>query len=173
MSKLRDMQGIIRHFKEVTGKREVDMREVAAWAVKRGMKLPKPVDPLDRLAEQFSRAAREETKRDPRTGRPYRVNHAVTHLQTKFTFWIDIDEAPRKYMQKSLVQRREQTIGDIVQLTFDAEHWNNAHPAEDPIVIETDFTPDVEWRKNVPVVDEKPDEEDDAVERSAPPPAEN
>ena len=51
-------------------------------------------------------------------------------------------------MQKSLVNRREQIVGEVLQLTFDAEHWNNIHPDETPIVMPTDFTDDVEWRMN-------------------------
>ncbi|MCB9507831.1 MAG: hypothetical protein H6697_09230 [Myxococcales bacterium] len=39
-------------------------------------------------------------------------------------------------------------VGDAVQLSFDAEHWNSIHPAEEPIKIELDFAPDVEWRRN-------------------------
>jgi hypothetical protein len=64
------------------------------------------------------------------------------------TFWVDIDEASRKIMHKSLIQRREQMVGDAVQLSFDAEHWSLSHPKETPIEIPLDFTEDVEWRKN-------------------------
>ncbi len=53
-------------------------------------------------------------------------------------------------MHKSLQLRREQMVGDGLQLTFDADHWNNIHPGEEPIVMELDFTLDVEWRKNGP-----------------------
>lgn len=35
-----------------------------------------------------------------------------------------------------------------MQLAFDTEHWNNAHPNEQPIVMETDYTDDLEWRMN-------------------------
>jgi hypothetical protein len=72
---------------------------------------------------------------------------------TLWVVWVDIDEAPRKIMLKSLVNRREQMVGDGLQLTLDADHWNNIHPSEEPIVMPLDFTDDVEWRKNGP--DEK------------------
>ena len=39
-------------------------------------------------------------------------------------------------------------VDDGLQLTFDADHWNNAHPNEEPIAIPLDFTDDIEWRKN-------------------------
>jgi hypothetical protein len=149
------MQRIIRQFKEETGKKEVDLREVAAWATTRGWPLPKPTSPLDRLAQEFSRAAREEIRRDANTGKPYRANHAYPTAQG--VLWFDIDEKPsRNIMHKSLIQRREQMIGDGLQLSLDADHWNSTNLGEEPIQIPFDFTDDIEWRKNAP------DEEDKA-----------
>src|SRR5262245_52201220 len=80
-NRFRTMQCIIRHFKDELGKKEVDMHEVAEWAVKRGMKLPTPAEPIDLLAREFSRAAREEIRHDSTTGRPYRANHAMSVTQ--------------------------------------------------------------------------------------------
>ena len=51
-------------------------------------------------------------------------------------------------MQKSLINRREQMVGDGLQLTLDKDHWNSIHKDEEPIVIPLDFSEDVEWRKN-------------------------
>jgi hypothetical protein len=58
-------------------------------------------------------------------------------------FWVDIDLAPRKHMAKSARDRREQVVGDMVQLTLDLNHWNRVNPDEVPIIAETDITPDV------------------------------
>lgn len=71
------------------------------------------------------------------------------------TFWVDIDEATRRQMNKCLVQRREQMVGDAVQITLDADHWNVAHAEEEPIVMEMDFAEDVQWRLNAPDQDGK------------------
>lgn len=60
------------------GVESVDMHEVAKFAASMGWPLPKPRTALDRLAEQFSNAARVEMRRDDVTGRPYRANLAVT-----------------------------------------------------------------------------------------------
>jgi hypothetical protein len=137
---------ILRQYKRETGETDVDMRKVAEYAAERGIRLPKAPSPIDLLASEFAQAAREETKIDTKTGRPYRVNHFVKMGQ--LSFWIDIDEAPRGKMRLSLTLRREQMVGDGLQLSLDAEHWNNIHPAEEPLVIPLDFTEDVEWRKN-------------------------
>ncbi len=56
-------------------------------------------------------------------------------------------------MLKASVTRREQMIGDGLQLTFDVEHWNRVNPNEEPIQMLMDFTPDIEWRRNSPLED--------------------
>ena len=151
-SKRQQMQKLIRFYKDETGEKEVGMHKVAASATKKGWPLPKPIDPLDLLAKQFSSAAREEIRHDKKTGRPYRANHAfnTNHGGQQLTLWVDIDEAPRKPMLKSLINRREQMVGDGLQLTLDADHWNSIHSGEEPITLPMDFTDDVEWRKNAP-----------------------
>ena len=144
-SKHKEMQHLIRRYKSETGEAEVDMHKVAKWAVDKGWPIPTPTNPIDRLAAEFTQAAREEIKIDELTKQPYRVNHAYQVGQT--AFWIDIDEAPREPMRKSLIARREQMVGDGLQLTFDADHWNSIHPEEEPIQIPLDFTQDIQWRK--------------------------
>ncbi len=63
--------------------------------------------------------------------------------------------SPRRIAQKAFVQRREQMVGDALQLALDVNHWNRVHEHEDPIVMPLDFTDDVEWRLNAPDVDDK------------------
>jgi hypothetical protein len=152
-TKKHEMQRFIRFYKEQTGKKQVEMREVAKLAVLNGWPLPEPVDPYDRLTKQFTDAAREEIRYDKKTGKPYRANHAVPRHQSGGAHqydWIDIDEAPRKPMMKSLVLRRDQMVGDAYHLTLDADHWNSIHSDEEPITLPLDFTDDVNWRKNGP-----------------------
>lgn len=151
-TKKQEMWSIVRRYREKTGQQSVDMHDVARFAVGMGWPLPKPKSALERLAEQFSSSQREEMRRDEVTGRPYRANLAVTTWQGKeqLTLWTDIDEAPRHVAQKAFVQRREQMVGDAVQLTFDVMHWNRVNEAELPIDMPMDFTEDVEWRINAP-----------------------
>lgn len=149
LTKDQEMQQIIRLYNQETGETEVDMHKVVRYAVSRlDMKLPTHANPLDLLATRFSKAARLEIRHDKKTGRPYRANHAVPSGQGYL--WVDIDEAPRRPMHRSLINRREQIVGDALQLSFDTDHWNDMHPNEEPIVVPLDFTDDVEWRKNGP-----------------------
>lgn len=152
------MQDIIKRYKIATGKTEIDMKEVAKFAVANlGVELPSPKDPLDRLAEDLATAARQQIRYDKKTGRPYRVNHAfrVGYGTRQYHLWVDIDEASRRQMHKSLIMRREQMVGDGLQLTLDAMHWNNVNPQEEPIDIPLNFTEDIEERLSVPIEDRK------------------
>lgn len=150
------LQRLIRLYREKTGEEAIDMHEVAKYAEQLGWRMPKPKTPIDLLAAKLSDAAREETRIDPTTGRPYRANLAVTSWTPsgQMTFWHDIDQAPRRVAHKSFTQRREQMVGDAVQLTLDIDHWNRANSADMPIDMPMDLTQDVEWRLNAP-----PDEE--------------
>jgi hypothetical protein len=148
MNKIAERQYMIHWYREETGKTEVDLREVAKFAVDKGWKLPNPPDPLDLLASQLAQAARDETKKDKITGRPYRVNHALAIGQAPLWFDIDDPKVTRKKMVLSLANRREGMLADGIQLTFDADHWNSIHTDQEPIKPEMDFAPDIEWRKN-------------------------
>jgi hypothetical protein len=153
MTKAQQMQALIKRYRDETGKDSVDMHDVAKYAVGMGWPLPKPKTALERLSEQFSSAAREEIRRDEVTGKPYRANLAVTTWQgnEQMTLWTDIDVAPRHIAHRSFQQRREQMIGDAVQLTFDLMHWNRINEEkEKPIEMPMDFTDDVQWRINTP-----------------------
>lgn len=72
----RERWKMIRMYKEETGASDVRMVEVAAWAQKRGWTMPLAPTPVEILAKQLAKAAREETRKDLKTGLPYRVNHA-------------------------------------------------------------------------------------------------
>jgi len=95
-----------------------------------------------------------ETEIDMKKVAKFAIENRLTVIPP-LHLWIDIDEAPRKHIHKSLIARREQMVGDGLHLTLDADHWNNIHPAEEPIVMPLDFTDDIEWRKNAPDEDKK------------------
>lgn len=145
------MQRFARNFREQLG-RDATMHEVAEAWLKAGGKMPKPRDPVDELAKEFSRASREEIRHDEETGEPYRANISYTQTQggVQLTLWGDIDRVNRKKMFKNYILRREQMVGDGLQLALDVKHWNRVNPNEEPIQPELDFTDDVEWRMNAP-----------------------
>lgn len=141
------MQRFIRFYREQTGKTEIDMKEVAKFAALRGWEMPKPEDPLDALARQFSEAARDEKRIDSKTAQPYRVNHAVNLGQG--TFWIETDTAKRQHMLKAATQLREQSVGELFSVVCAVDRWNRVHADQQPIDVQTDLTFDIELRKHV------------------------
>src|SRR5438552_1299604 len=104
MSKVQDKQRFLRHYKEATGERELDMHKVAEFAKRMGWKMPTPPSDIDMLAKQFTEAAREETDYDKKTGKPYRVYHAVPMKngegQLSLFVYVDIHDATRPQMLK-------------------------------------------------------------------------
>ncbi len=151
------MQRVIRQYKEETGEIELDMRMVAKWAAAKGWPLPEPANPLDVLAKQFTEAAREKVEYDKKTGKPYRVYHAlkVSHGGTQLHLFVDIEEATRPQMLVSLVSRREQMVSDGLMVGYDQDHWNSIHPEEEPIQLPMDLAFDIELRRNAPDDDDE------------------
>ena len=145
------MQRFARHYREKVG-RDVTMHEVALAAKQAGWKMPKPKDPIDILAKEFARAAAEEIRYDKETGEPYRANIYYTQKQgsQQLTFWGDIDKVERVKMHKNYILRREQMVGDGLQMALDLKHWNRVNPNEEPIVPDLDLTDDIEWKMNAP-----------------------
>ena len=123
-------------------------RVVVEWAVEEGkLELPE-IDPLDILAGQMSRALREEYQIDEQ-GRRYRVNHAVriTRDGVQTTFWGIMGFAHRSHMEKAFTQRREQIIGDCLQLQIDVEVYNDMNPLAKPVQLVLNFIDDVAERR--------------------------
>jgi hypothetical protein len=123
-------------------------REAIEWGVAQDM-IPVPeVDPLAKLAEDMATALREEYSTDAQ-GRRYRVNHAVkvTRGGVQYTSWAIMKDAPREYLQKAFIQRREQIVDDCVQLATDVEAYNAMNADQPQIPMLFDFRDDLEERR--------------------------
>lgn len=148
MSKRQERQRFIRFYKEQTGETEVDMKKVALFAKERGWRMPVPPSEIDLLAKQFADDAQAERKNDSKTGRSYRVYHAIPASgQLNLFVYVDIDEATRNQMLKASVIRREQMISDGYNIETDLDHWNAINPGEEPIQLPMDLTMDIAIRK--------------------------
>lgn len=123
-------------------------REAVQWAVQQGLIEMPEVDPYAKLAEDMATALREEYATDAK-GRRYRVNHAVrvTKAGVQYTFWAMMKDAPREHMHKAFAQRREQIVGDCVQLSTDVDAYNDMNADQPAIPMLFDFRDDVEERR--------------------------
>jgi hypothetical protein len=141
-------QALWREYEQEHDHAPASAREVVDWAVaNRQLELPK-IDPRDVLAAQMSRALREEYATDEQ-GRRYRLNHAmrITKNGVQFTMWGILGYAPHSHMQRAFTQRREQVVGDLVQLAVDVEVYTEMAPHQPPIQLVLDFTDDVAERR--------------------------
>jgi hypothetical protein len=72
-----------------------------------------------------------------------------------------LDNAPRHYMEQAFYQRREQIVGDCVQLKVDVDVYNDKHGDKPPIPLILDFADDVEERMHS--LEDEDDEWEDAA----------
>ena len=142
------LQSAWRAYEKEHGYIPASAREACVWAVMRGIIQMPEIDPFDQLAEDMSRALREEYGTDA-LGRRFRKNHAVrvTKGGVQHTMWAIMGNAPREHMHKAFIQRREQIVGDCVQLDTDVQVYNDMNKDQPGIQIPFDFIPDVEERR--------------------------
>jgi hypothetical protein len=120
-------------------------REAVERAVAEGLLQLPNIDPYDVLAAEMATALREEMQTDHK-GRRFRVNHAVrvTKGGVQYTFWAAMGYAPHDHMEKAFAQRREQIIGDCIQLRTDVDVYNDMNKGgQEEIQLVLDFTDDV------------------------------
>jgi hypothetical protein len=143
-----ELQALWRRYEDEHDHEPTSAREVVEWAVDEGLLELPEIDPLDILAGQMSRALREEYATD-KDGRRYRRNHAVrvTKNGVQTTFWGIMGFAHRSHMERAFNQRREQVIGDCLQLQIDVEAYNAMNESEKPYQLVLDFTDDVAERR--------------------------
>jgi hypothetical protein len=114
-------------------------------AIEEGLLEEPDVDPRDILANQMAAARREEMQTDE-LGRRYRVNHAVkiSRNGVQYTFWATMGFAPHDHMEKAFAQRREQIVGDNLQLKIDVDVYNDLNQGKRPAIqMVLDYTDDV------------------------------
>lgn len=153
MSRNEQLQRIFRQYEEEHGRMASTTREACIWGVKNGLLLLQTADPYDRLADEMSRALREEYAVDAE-GRRYRVNHAyrATRAGIQLTLWARLGVSEPDNVHRALMQRREQIVGDCFQLKVDVDVFNDMYPDRKPVQLILDFKDDVAerefWKKD-------------------------
>jgi hypothetical protein len=148
-TKVEQLQKVWHKFDAERSHKPTSAREAVEWAVREGLLHLPEVDPYDVLAGQMSQALREEYAEDEQ-GRRYRVNHAVrvTKAGVQYTFWGVMGFASHDHMERAFTQRREQIIGDNVQLKTDVDVYNDLNRGKRPqIQLVLDYTEDVAERE--------------------------
>lgn len=137
----------IERYKAEGGKEgPLDLHDVAAWAWHNGLHKPNAKTVIDAIAADIAQVFREEYRTD-KYGRRYRAMHAATHKQGNKTLslWGDLDDpnVPHGHFTRSFAQRRQQIVGDCLQLKTDVDVYNEKRNPVEPIQLPLDFTLDV------------------------------
>src|SRR5438132_581423 len=59
------------------------------------------------------------------------------------SLWGDVDTSPRSHIVKNVGQRRRMIVGYCYQLQVDVDHYNEYHPAEEPLQTVMNFEDDI------------------------------
>ena len=143
------LQSIWHNYDDKREHKPTSAREAVEWAVHAGLLELPEIDPYDVLAGQMANALRDEYQIDGK-GRRYRVNHAVrvTKGGVQYTFWAMMGFAPHDHMERAFTQRRDQIIGDNLQLKTDVDVYNDMNKGKRPeIQLVLDYTDDVAERE--------------------------
>ena len=127
-----------------------DLDACFRWAKENGLYKPDPVDESRVFRRKMADALAKERRIDSK-GRSVRAKLPYPAFVggKQMTLWADIDSMPVEAFQKNVAQRRNQIVGDCVQLSSDVAHYNDQNPDEPDIQLVLDFTDDVEERETM------------------------
>jgi hypothetical protein len=148
-----EKQRFARHYRDTVG-RDATMHEVAEAWEKAGNKMPRAKTSIDILAKEFAKAARDELFYDDVLREPYNASICYPKQvgDKQLMFWVDTDKASRKKIVSNVALKRNNAVGNLTQATKTVMHWNRIHPKEEPVQMELDLGPDVQWNLNAPKV---------------------
>jgi hypothetical protein len=162
-------QEVVNEYIREHGDAPVSMTTVAEWALRtRRMAAPRG-NIVKMLARQLAEAAREEYYTDPqgrrvRTKHPVRQNAVVDGKEVQQRLWAGIESASPDHMRVSFQQRRRGILMDNLQLSTDAESWNDNQRKRwnaKPIQLSLDYTMDVEeLRESTDYPEARPDDDE-------------
>lgn len=138
------LQEIVEKYRHSDEAWPATLRQIAAWALSKGLWKPQPASLISQCAEDLGRAMREEYFTDSQ-GRTVRAKHAarVTQGGEQTSIWADIRTASREHMATAFQQRRQLVFGECRQLKSDVDSYNeNGRPVE-PIQVSFNFSEDL------------------------------
>jgi len=122
-----------------------DLGDLAMFAINNGHYEGHAKALLQQCKRDFARAFRETYHTDPQ-GRAVRTYHATKRRgdgRTQNVFWDDMRDASKDHMELAFRQRRNQIVGDCVQLKKDADSYNDNNAEGAFVQLTFDFTDDI------------------------------
>ncbi len=139
------LQAIVHAYMIEYGLEEVNLDDVAAWAVKMGLYQRQPKTMIQTAKEEIARALRAERHVDPQ-GRTVRTMHPVKieGEQGALWEWVDMRTARPKRMRAAFSYRRQAIVADVLRHKTDVDSYNdnNRFGVQIPL-FDYDFNKDV------------------------------
>jgi hypothetical protein len=159
------LQRLVEQYRREHKTSAVNLREVAAWAIRKGGWEVRRSSAVNILARDLAHAMREEYFTDPQ-GRRVRKKHAqklpkqvIEEKLVQLVLWHDVTEAKRPEMQAAFQQRRQGIVMDCSKLSQDVDSYNDNYNSSVPIKLLFDITEDLEDLKHG-----RGDVDDDSIE---------
>ena len=159
----REMLYLVEEYKREHGVDEIDLAEVAAWAISTRRWQRPPMDPAAILRRELARAMRNERVQDPQ-GRDVRLYYGVVRYigERPVSTWQTTPNATTEHMRLSTAQRRDKLLWGCLQMTLDLESWNDNNPHGATIDRPScNFEPDIEEHRMPPEYPDEPIDPDD------------
>jgi hypothetical protein len=144
-----NMLQIWKQYQEDVSTEPTDLRDMGAWARKKGLWKPRPVDVDTTFARDMADVLRKQVRKDD-DGRIYRAFIPAKEKGSDglpLFRWADIDVAPRSHVEKGAQGERRQIANDCFALAMKVDHYNAAHPEQEPLQIVFNFEEDIEEMK--------------------------
>lgn len=150
MTENEKLQAIWHLYETEHGHKPSRMSDAVGWAITRNLlREPPPVSGQKVLERRMSRAVAQEY--DTYRGRRYRVNHAVRTAGggQQHTLWGIMGYVEPDYLLRAFGQRREQIVGECVQLNTDVAVCKDMYPEHaEQFELRLDFSDDVAERES-------------------------
>jgi hypothetical protein len=134
-----------------------DLRDMGAWARKKGLWAPRPIDVDTSFARDMADVLRKQVRTD-KDGRKYRAFIPASGKGRDglpLFKWADIDVAPRSHVEKGIQGERRQIANDCFALAMKVDHYNATHADEEPLQVPFNFEEDIEEMKIAKGIDDE------------------
>lgn len=144
-SKTDFLQEIVRQYIDAGHPTPANPKDIARWAIDKGLWAQRPEAVVTQCADQIARAMAQEYFTDS-GGRRIRAKHAVVYQEGphSYSLWDDIRTAEHPFVQLSLQQGRRNVLNQCRQLKNDADYYNEERKPEQPINLVFNFELDLE-----------------------------
>jgi len=156
------MQELVHEYMRIHDVVEVELEQVARWAVDTGRYQRQPQGIVQQCKRELGQAVRAEYYTDPQ-GRDVRKMHPVRVKDPdgeQMVIWADIQFAKPNHMRVSFQQRRLGILADCKQHKTDVDSYNDNNEYHVQLLFDYDFNTDLEEGSLPTDYPNGPDDED-------------